>query len=212
MALTTNLNQHFNLRSTGNLFGYSTSFTTNGIPASAKLNLKSAGTAVDIYPFHKGFRVSPGLLFYNANQVTADASIPGGTSFTLNNQTYYSANANPATGAKPVDGTGQISLSSGTVTLTASQIAIKKNTALNNFSFLMLSSSDHVTPATGLTVTAQRSIDGAAFGACANSVTELSNGFYLINLAAADLNGTVISLKFTATSADARNVTVVTQA
>ena len=110
MALTTNLNQHFNLRSTGNLFSYSTSFTTSGIPANAKLNLKSAGTAVDIYPFHKGFRISPGLLFYNANQVTADASIPGGTSFTLNNQTYYSANANPTTGAKPVDGTGQMSL------------------------------------------------------------------------------------------------------
>ena len=110
MALTTNLTQHFNLRSTGNLFGYSSGFTTNGIPASAKLNLKSAGTAVDIYPFHKGFRISPGLLFYNANQVTAGASIPGGTSFTLNNQTYYSANANPATGARPVDGTWQMSL------------------------------------------------------------------------------------------------------
>jgi hypothetical protein len=110
MALTTNLNQHFNLRSTGNIFSYSSSFTTNGIPASAKLNLTSAGTAVDIYPFHKGFRISPGLLFYNANEATAEASIPGGTSFTLNNQTYYSANANPATGAKPVDGTGQMSL------------------------------------------------------------------------------------------------------
>ena len=70
---------------TGNLFIYSSSRTTNGIPANAKLNLKSAGTAVDIYPFHKGFRISPGLLFYNANQATADASIPGGTSFTLNN-------------------------------------------------------------------------------------------------------------------------------
>jgi hypothetical protein len=110
MALTTNLNQHFNLRSTGNLFGYSSSFATNGIPANARLNLKSAGTAVDIYPFHKGFRISPGLLFYNANQATADASIPGGTIFTLNNHTYYSANANPATGARPVDGTGQMSL------------------------------------------------------------------------------------------------------
>jgi hypothetical protein len=110
MALTTNLNQHFNLRSTGNIFSYSSSFTTNGIPANAKLNLKSAGTAVDIYPLHKGFRISPGLLFYNANQATADASIPGGTSFTLNNHTYYSANANPAAGARPVDGTGQMSL------------------------------------------------------------------------------------------------------
>lgn len=118
MALTTNLNQHFNLRSTGNLFSYSSSFTSNGIPASARLNLKSAGTAVDIYPFHKGFRISPGLLFYNANQATADASVPGGTSFTLNNQTYYSAHANPATGARPVDGTGQMRLNTTNPALT----------------------------------------------------------------------------------------------
>ena len=106
MAFITNLTSHVNLRTTGNLFDYSTTFTTNGITANATLNLKSAGTTIDVYPFHRGFRVSPGLLFYNANQVSADANVPGGGSFTLNNQTYYSANANPATGATPVSGSG----------------------------------------------------------------------------------------------------------
>jgi len=110
LALTTNLSQHFNLRSTGNVFGYSTSFTTSGIGADAHLNMKSAGTALDIYPFHKGFRVSPGLLFYNGNRITANASVAAGTSFTLNGQTYYSANANLATGTTPVNGNALLNL------------------------------------------------------------------------------------------------------
>jgi hypothetical protein len=104
LSMTTNLNPHLNLRSSGNLFNYSTNFTASGIGANASLAMKSAGTALDIYPFHKGFRVSPGLLFYNGNQVTANASVPGGTSFTLNDQTYYSASTNSATGATPGNG------------------------------------------------------------------------------------------------------------
>lgn len=88
---------------------------------------------------------------------------------------------------------------------------VTKNVALNNFTFLMVDSTDHVTPKTGLTVTAQRSIDGAAFAAAANSVVEISNGAYKINLAAADLNGDTIMLRFTATGADDRLITIVTQ-
>lgn len=100
----------------------------------------------------------------------------------------------------------------GMTALPAAPMQVKKNQALNNLAFLMLSSTDHVTPKTGLTVTAQRSLDGAAFGSCANSVTELSNGIYTINLAAGDMNANVITLLFTATGADARYVTIVTQA
>lgn len=88
---------------------------------------------------------------------------------------------------------------------------IQKNAALSNFSFLMVDSTDHVTPETGLTVTATRSLDGAAFAACANAVTELSNGIYKINLAAADLNGDVIVLRFASVGADDRFLTVVTE-
>lgn len=91
-------------------------------------------------------------------------------------------------------------------------IRIKKNTALANFMFLMVDSTDHVTPKTGLTITATRSIDGAAFAACANSATEVANGMYKINLAATDLNGDVITLRFTGTAADARLITIVTTA
>ena len=96
--------------------------------------------------------------------------------------------------------------------LATGQLAVKKNTALNNFMFLMVQAADHVTPATGLTVSAQRSIDGGLFAACSNSVSEVGDGVYKISLAASDLNGDVITLKFTATGADQRTITIVTQA
>ena len=85
---------------------------------------------------------------------------------------------------------------------------ISKNTALANFEFFMVDSSDHITGKTGLTITATRSIDGAAFAACANSASEVANGVYKIDLAAADLNGDVVTLKFTATGADPRLITI----
>lgn len=86
---------------------------------------------------------------------------------------------------------------------------IPKNTALNNFSFLMTDSTNH-NPATGLTVTATRSLDGAAFAGCANAVAEVANGWYKINLAATDLNANFVALKFTATGADACNIAIPT--
>lgn len=88
--------------------------------------------------------------------------------------------------------------------------SLAKNVALNNFEFVMRSSSDHTTPTTGLTVTGQRSIDGAAFAACANSVFEVGDGVYKINLAASDLAGSDITLRFTATGADPTLITLIT--
>jgi hypothetical protein len=88
---------------------------------------------------------------------------------------------------------------------------IKKNTALNNFMFLLVDSTDHVTPKTGRTVNAERSIDGGAFGACANSVSEVANGMYKLNLATTDLNGDIVTLRFTASATDARLLTIVTE-
>ena len=99
LAATTNLSANLNLRATGNFFNYSTNFNASGISATAKLSLSSMGVAVDYYPLHLPIRISPGLLLYNGNQLTATAGVPGGDSFTLNGQDYYSANANPLNGA-----------------------------------------------------------------------------------------------------------------
>jgi hypothetical protein len=87
---------------------------------------------------------------------------------------------------------------------------IKKNQALNAFEFTMTDSTTHA-PKTGLTVSATRSLDGAAFAATANSPTEIANGDYAINLAAADLNANTVMLRFTAAGADDLNILIITQ-
>jgi hypothetical protein len=101
MAMATILNRYMNVRGTGNIFNYNVNnFTTNGFTANGKLNLASAGTSIDIYPFpNHGLRFSPGVLFYNQNGLTANATVAPGQSFKLNNTTYYSSTSNPVTGS-----------------------------------------------------------------------------------------------------------------
>ncbi len=101
-------------------------------------------------------------------------------------------------------GTAQLSVASGRAAVQSNTVT---NVALGNFEFVMVDTAG--VPRTGLTVTAQRSIDGGAIGSCTNAVSEVSNGIYKINLSAADLNGSVISLRFTATGAQDRIITVV---
>ncbi len=93
--------------------------------------------------------------------------------------------------------------------LAAGQLFLKKNVGFT-LTFPMTNSTTHV-PQTGLTITSQRSIDGAALGATTNSVTELSAGLYTLVVAAADVNGTQITFAMTATGADTKFITVVTQ-
>jgi hypothetical protein len=88
---------------------------------------------------------------------------------------------------------------------------IKKNTALANFEFYMVLAADHISPATGKTIVCQRSIDGGAFANCATvNATEVSDGVYKLNLAASDLNGDVVTFKFSEATCDTRLVTVKT--
>lgn len=117
--------------------------------------------------------------------------------------TFTTANQVDATAVTVSDKTGY--------SLSAGQLFIKKNTALANFEFLMTDATTHA-PMTGLTVTSTRSIDGGALASTTNSASELSNGLYKISFSAADLNGTVISFRMTATGADDLFFTVVTQA
>lgn len=106
----TNISSHFNVRAGYNFFNYSMNYTSDGINANGALNLSSAGVMLDVYPFHSSFHISPGLLVMNNNQITATVDVPAGTSFTVNGSTYYSANANAATGATPVIGNGLLGL------------------------------------------------------------------------------------------------------
>lgn len=110
--VTTNLQPRLNLRASGSFFNKGIQFNSNGFQTTANLKLASTRTSIDIYPFRVGFRISPGVMFYNQNRVTASDTIAGGSSFTLNGDTFYSANPNSATGATPVNGTALLNLHS----------------------------------------------------------------------------------------------------
>jgi hypothetical protein len=90
---------------------------------------------------------------------------------------------------------------------------IKRNTALAKFEFVMVDATTKA-PATGLTVAGSRSIDGGAFAALTNTgtIAEVSSGIYWCDLAAADLNGVVITLRFTSAGADDCVVHIATSA
>lgn len=68
--------------------------------------------------------------------------------------------------------------------------------------FLMVLSSDHVSPGTGLTVTVTLSKAGGAFAAAGGTVTEIANGWYKIALTVTDTN-TLGDLAFHCTAATA---------
>ncbi len=100
MQAAVNVSRYMNLRGAGNLFNYTVNnFSTNGLNINGKLNFATGGASVDFYPFpNHGFRLSPGALFYNQNNVAANITVTGGTSFTLNGVTYYASSTNPITG------------------------------------------------------------------------------------------------------------------
>lgn len=96
-----------------------------------------------------------------------------------------------------------IALDTGT-TLPAqiNSFTIPKNQSYSNFPFLMVLTSDGRTPAAGLTVTGQRSIDGGSFGSVGGTIAEVSNGIYQFDALAADTNGDLIVWRFSAATAD----------
>jgi hypothetical protein len=79
----------------------------------------------------------------------------------------------------------------------------KQSSTSNPVLFYMVSSTDHLTPLTGATVTVTCSKNGGAFGACSGAVSEVGNGWYALAGNATDRNtfGT-LALRATATGAD----------
>jgi len=85
-------------------------FDVEGFAADVKMHFASASASLDWYPFSSIWRISPGLLFYNANQLSVTSVIAPGTSFTLAGKTFYSAKPNAVTGATPLSGQGVLGL------------------------------------------------------------------------------------------------------
>jgi hypothetical protein len=193
----------------------------NGLPISIAGALDLDEMNVDIEAIQTS---TAGLTYTVANQVDANTLKVGGTTQTgrdigasvlVGDKTGFSLTAGEETAiANAVWDTLRSShVSAGTYGLAIiTTDPIKRNTAYAGFPFSMTESTNH-TPQTGLSITAQRSIDGAAYGACANAVVEVASGSYTIDLAAADLNCTkAVMLKFTAAATDTLFIALIPQA
>lgn len=86
-----------NLRAGFNVLGYSRKFGKDGTDYHAHLDFRTIEAHYDVFPWARGFHVSPGLLAYLGNPIAANALIAGNKSFTLGGQTYFSDPANPTT-------------------------------------------------------------------------------------------------------------------
>ena len=131
--------------------------------------------------------------------------------------------ANPASGGIVAAsfGAGAIdagALATDAVNEIARAILPQINTAYSDIEFLFVAASDHVTPVTAASGTAvTRSIDGGAFGAGTGTLAEVGNGIYQYDASAADMNGAIITFRFTGTGGtpgapDDRFLTIVTAA
>jgi hypothetical protein len=97
------LGQKFNVRGGFNALSYSRGFDKDGIHYAGNLSWRSGEANLDWFPFGGRFRLSPGLLLYNGNKVTATSTVPGGKTFTLNNVTYTSKASDPVHGTGNLD-------------------------------------------------------------------------------------------------------------
>jgi hypothetical protein len=98
VELATNLPYRIDLRVIGNYTNFDWKLTQSGFYVVVNIGMANAGALADYYPW-KSFRISPGVLFTNTNRVSATLQAQAGATFTLNNVTYVSDNANPIHGA-----------------------------------------------------------------------------------------------------------------
>jgi hypothetical protein len=91
-----------NVRVGFNAFTFNHDFDDDGITLGASLKMRSLSAYFDWFPFGGGFHVSPGVMIYNGNQVTALATVPAGHTFDLGDETYFSSAADPVNGTAKI--------------------------------------------------------------------------------------------------------------
>ena len=97
------ITSRMNIRAGINGLGYSRNFDKDGVAYTGHLSFRTVEAHYDWFPFGGSFHLSPGLLVYNGNKVTANAFVPGGQTFDLDNTTYSSDPNNPVSGKGKID-------------------------------------------------------------------------------------------------------------
>lgn len=102
--IATNLSTHLDLRMIGGYLNLTHNFTQSNFNIRLNLEMPHAAAMMDYYPFHNGFRISGGYLYYNSNRVRADLAAEPGATFTINDVEWTSS------ATDPVRGTGRLLL------------------------------------------------------------------------------------------------------
>jgi len=92
-----------NVRAGFNIFSYSRTFHKDGVAYDGQLSFKTIEAHYDFFPFAGSFHLSPGVLAYIGDPITATAAVPGGQSFTLGGTTFFSDTAVPVTGSGKIN-------------------------------------------------------------------------------------------------------------
>lgn len=101
IEIATPLSRGFNLRSGANFIAYGYPFDINGVNYNAELDFRSGQLSLDWFPWHNGFHISPGLLYFK-NSISAIATVPPGQPFQLNDQSFINSVDDPVHGTASV--------------------------------------------------------------------------------------------------------------
>lgn len=92
------LTRHFNMRLGFNAFDYRRHLSSDGVAYDSAFRLRSVQALVDWFPFAKSFHMSGGLLAYNGNHVSANATVPSNQIFSAGAESIISNPTNPIIG------------------------------------------------------------------------------------------------------------------
>lgn len=161
-------------------------------PYHGALEIQNMGAGTGTYVLHLN---GDGILTFNANcSATSTINIAGVWDLT-NNASGLTINDDGLTRPEVV----------------ARLVNPQVNTAFSNITFEMYDSTNH-NPNTGLTVTGERSLDGAAYAGVEGTIAEISDGTYQFDAAAGDMNGALVVFRFSSSGADDTFVHVKTAA
>jgi hypothetical protein len=97
------IGQHFNIRAGGEYLQYTGNFTSDGAQIEAALKVGGGHLALDYYPWHNGFRISPQMRFAVQTQAKVNVVVPAGQEIDLNGGVYVSSATDPLHGTGFVD-------------------------------------------------------------------------------------------------------------
>lgn len=101
-----------NVRAGFNMITYDRTFDKDGVSYAGQLQFKTFEAHYDFFPWAGSFHISPGVLAYIGDPITATATVPANQSFSLGGINYYSDPTNPA------HGTGKIKFNQAAPTIT----------------------------------------------------------------------------------------------